>query len=250
MSELLRIDDEVIDADAFIKLLRLTGRYDGLLDEVAKEKIAVHAAKKQGITVTPAEIQERADQLRRVRGLHRAVDMNRYLDNLKLTLDEYEQFIVEMLLYEKMLAQVVTDDNVERYFSLNSPQFDAIDVSHIVVESAGKAKEIFAILEDEPDMFPDLAREHSVSDTRDEGGYIGRVLRGALQTDVEAKVFHAEPGAVLGPFPSPDGSSFEIFTVNAKRPATLDDDTKAVIRRALKDQWMAARAREHRLQVP
>src|SRR4030095_12056086 len=239
MSELLRIDDEVIDADAFIKLLRLTGRYDGLLDEIAKEKLAVHAAKKQGLTVSPTEIQERADQLRRVRGLHRAVDMNRYLDGLKLTLDEYEQFIIEMLMYEKIMAQVVTDENVERYFSLNSPQFDAIDVSHIVVESAGKAKEIFALLEDEPESFAELAREHSVADTRDEGGYIGRVLRGALQTDVEAKVFHAETGAVLGPFASPDGSSFEIFTVNAKRPATLDDDTKAHIRRTLKDQWMS-----------
>jgi peptidylprolyl isomerase len=75
------------------------------------------------------------------------------------------------------------------------------------------------------------------------------VLRGALRGDVEAKVFHAQKGEILGPFASADGTCFEIFAVNDKRPATLDEETKAEIRRVLKEQWLAAQASEHRLEI-
>jgi hypothetical protein len=78
MTDLVKIDDEVINADDFVKILKFTGRYESLIEDIVKDKLTVHAAKKQGITIDPDEIQERADQLRRVRGLHRAADMNRY----------------------------------------------------------------------------------------------------------------------------------------------------------------------------
>jgi len=250
MTDLVKIDDEVITAEDFVKLLKFTGRFDELMEDIVKDKLTIHAARKQGIEATPEAIQERADQLRRVRGLHRAVDMNRYLDSTGLTLDDFEQLITEMLLHEMMSEKIGTDDAVEEYFTLNSPKFDSIDVSHIVLDSEGKAREIMAILEDDPDSFEDLAREHSLSDTREDGGYIGKVLRGALQTEVEAKVFNASEGELLGPFPSDDEAYFEIFTVNAKRPAMLNEDTTAEVRRLLKDEWIAARAQEHVIQMP
>ena len=45
--------------------------------------------------------------------------------------------------------------------------------------------------------------------------------------------FHARKGEILGPFASPDGTCFEIFMVNDKRPAVLDENTQAEIRRLL-----------------
>lgn len=249
MADLVKIDDEVISAEDFVKLLKFTGRFEELMEDIVKDKLTIHAARKQGIDVTPEEIQERADQLRRVRGLHRAVDMNQYLDSNGLTLDDFELLVTEMLLHEKMSEKVGDDHAIEEYFSLNSPKFDSIEVSHIVLDSEGKAREIMAILEDDPDSFETLAREHSISDTREDGGYIGKVLRGSLQTEVEAKVFNASEGELLGPFPSEDKAYFEIFTVNAKRPASLNEDTSAEVRRLLKDEWIAARAQEHVIQV-
>ena len=249
MTDLVKIDDEVITTEDFVRLLRFTGAFDSLMEDIIKDKLTVHAAKKAGITITPEEIQERADQLRRVKGLHRAVDMNRYLDANKITLDDFEQYLTEMLYHEKMLEQIGREDTVDEYFNLNAPKFDSIDISHIMVDSEGKAREIMAILEDDPDSFGELAREHSLADTREDGGYIGRVLRGALRSDVEAKVFNAAEGDLLGPYPSADESYFEIFTVNAKRPAALNDDTIDEVRRLLKEEWIAARAREHHIEI-
>lgn len=250
MTDLIKIDDEVISSDDFIKLLRFTGRYDELMEDIIKDKLTIHAARKQGIEVSPEEIQDRADQVRRVRGLHRAVDMNQYLDSNGLSLEDFEQLIVEMLLHEKMNEQVGNEAAVEEYFSLNSPKFDSIEVSHIVLDSEGKAREIMAILEDDPDSFEELAREHSISDTSEDGGYIGKVLRGALQTEVEAKVFNASEGDLLGPFASDDEVYYEIFTINAKTPSSLNEDTEEEVKRLIKDEWIAARAQEHVIEVP
>ena len=104
---------------------------------------------------------------------------------------------------------------------------------------------MMSILGDDPDSFEDMAREHSVADTQAQGGVIGRVMRGALRADVEAKIFNAAAGDLLGPFPSADGTRFEIFSVGTRHPARLDDETAAEVRRLLREQWLAARAQEH-----
>lgn len=245
MAAIVRIDDEVIGVEDFVKVLKLTGQFEGLIEQMVRDKLTVRAAKKRGIPVSVEEIQERADQFRRIQGLHRAADMNNYLDALGVSLDEFEVFITDSLYQEKMMAEVCSDKAVEGYFKLNSPKFDSIEVSHIVLDTEGKAKEMMSVLADDPESFADMAREHSMADTRERGGVIGKVLRGSLKTDIEAKVFNAEVGDLLGPFPAPDRSFFEIFTVNAKHPASLDEETAAEVRRLLREEWLMARAQEH-----
>jgi peptidylprolyl isomerase len=245
MKGIVRVDDEVIGIEEFIRILKLTGRFESLVEQVVRDKLTVRAAKKQGVRLSPAEIQERADQFRRVMGLHRAADMNNYLDALKISLDEFEAFITDSLYQEKAMEKVCSDKAVEEYFKLNSPKFDSIEVSHIVLDTEGKAKEMIAYLRDDPESFAEMAEEHSIADTRERGGVIGKVLRGSLKNEVEGKVFGAAVGEMLGPFPSPDKSFFEIFTVTAKHPASLDEDTAAEVRRLLREQWLLARAQEH-----
>ena len=245
MTPIVRIDDEVVDADEFIRVLKLTGQFEGLVEQLVRDKLTVRAAKKQRIALSDEEIQTRADQFRRIHGLHRAADMNRYLDALGVNLDEFEVFITDTLYQEKMLEQIGSDDEIEAYFKLNSPRFDSVEVSHVVLETHDQAKEMISYLQDDPDSFAEMAREHSIADTRDSGGVIGRVLRGSLAAEIEAKVFNAAAGDLLGPFPTPDGAAYEIFSVTAKRPATLDADVAAEIRRLLREQWLLARAQEH-----
>lgn len=249
MTKIVKIDDEVITTDDFIKSLKLNGRFESLIEEIVKDKLTVHAAKKQRISVSVEELQERSDQFRRIHGLHRSKDTNEYLDAMRITLDDFEAFITDMLYHEKIMAEVINDKAVDDYFSLNSPKFESIDISHIVLDSDGKAKEMLSVLTDAPEMFGEMAREHSVADTRERGGKIGKVMRGSLQPDIEAKVFSAAQGDLLGPFPSADGTHFELFTVDAKNSAQLDDETANEIRRRLKEEWLSARAREHRIEA-
>jgi peptidylprolyl isomerase len=245
MTTLLKIDADTISVDAFLRTLKLSGQYEGLIEQTVRDRLTVLAAKKHGIRLTEREVQERADQFRRVRGLHRAADTNKYLDAMRVSLEEFEEFITDSLYQEKMMAQVCSEPAVQSYFKLHSPKFDSIEVSHMVLDAEGKAKEMLSVLADDPDSFEEMAREHSIADTRAQGGHIGRVLRGSLRTDVEAKVFNAAVGDLLGPFASPDRSVFEIFRVNARNPARLDADTRTEVRRLLREEWLRARAQEH-----
>ena len=245
MTAIVRIDDEVIGTDDFIRTLKLTGQFEGLIEQLVRDRLTVRAAKKLGLAVEPDDIQERADQFRRLQGLHRAADMNHYLDALGVSLDEFESFITDGLYQERMMLQVCNDKAVEQYFKLNSPKLDSVEVSHIVLDTEGKAKEMMSALQDDPDSFAEMAREHSIGDAREHGGVIGKVLRGALKPDIEARIFNAAVGDLLGPFASPDRSFYEIFALNAKYPATLDDDTAIEVRRLLREEWLVARAQEH-----
>jgi peptidylprolyl isomerase len=244
MTTVVKIDGKAIDLAELVRVLKLTGQFEALLEQFVRDRLAVLAARKAGIQVSEAEIQERADQFRRVRGLHRASDTNKYLDALQVGVEDFETFITNSLYQEKMLRKVCSDQAVQGYFKLNSPKFESIEISHIVLDSEAKAREMIAVLRDDPDSFEEMAREHSIADTREKGGLIGKVLRGSLRSDVEAKVFNAAAGDLLGPFTA-DRTAFEIFRVNAKHPARLDDDTATEVRRLLSEDWLRARAQEH-----
>jgi peptidylprolyl isomerase len=246
MSGIVRIDDEVITTDDFIRTLKLSGQFEGLVEQMVRERLTARAARQAGLQLKPEQIQERADDFRRALGLHRAADTNHYLDALGVSLDEFEAWITDSLYQETMMQQVCSEAAVSQYFTLNSPRFDSVEVSHIVLEGEGAAREMMSALQDDPASFAEMAREHSVDDgTRQQGGVIGKVLRGALKGDIEARVFNARAGELLGPFPSPDGAFYEIFCVNARHPAMLDADTAAEIRRLLREEWLMARAQEH-----
>jgi parvulin-like peptidyl-prolyl isomerase len=249
MNPLVKVDGQAITVSDFVRILKLSGQFDGLIEQIVRDHLTVQAAKKVGVRVSEQDIQERADQFRRARGLHRAADTNKYLDAQRVSLDEFETFIANSLYQERMLAQVCSDQAVESYFKLNSPKFDGIEVSQMVLDSEGKAKEMMSVLTDDPDSFEEMAREHSIGATREAGGRIGKVLRGSLRTDVEAKVFNAAVGEVLGPFVSADRSVFELFRVDARQPAQLDDATRAEVQRVLREGWLRARAQEHVIEI-
>ncbi len=248
--QVAKIDEETISSDGLVKWMKLNGAFDNLIEELISEKLTVHAAKRAGINITLEEIQERFDQIRRVEGLHRAKDTQEFLQQLGVSLDDFEAYISDTLYKEKMLEEVRREEAIQEYFSLNSPKFEGIEISHIVVDSENKAREILSLAEEEPAMFAELAREHSLDeDTKHNGGLVGKVLRGELQDEIEAKVFNASAGELLGPFQTPDELFYEIFKVEARHPASLDTETEKEVRRLVYRAWLEARAQEHRLEV-
>lgn len=250
MLTVLKIDDEVVTADDFIKILKINDKLDALLETVVTDKLTVHAAKHSGMAVTNEEVQARADDIRRIEGLHRAKETMEYLENMGVTVDEFEAYVKESLYREKMEARVCTDEAIEEYYKLHSPAFDSIEVSHIVLDSEGKANEVFALVEEDPDSFTEMVLEHSLAeDTRLKGGAIGKVLRGTLQNETEAKIFNANVNEPVGPFPSEEGLTYDIFMVTSKTKATLDDVTKKDIKKKIFEKWLDDRFAEHRVEV-
>lgn len=234
-----RIDDEAISAEAFVKLLKLEGKLDSLLEKVLIDKLLVHAAKKADIQVGAEEIQDRVDQFRRVNDLHRAQDTIEYLDNVGLSVDELEEFVVQMIFREKMRESIMDDAAIDHFYQHHYPSFERVGLSHITLDSMATAREIAAVLEEEPESFADLARQHSLSeDTRENGGYLGKIPRGVLPHEIEAKIFNANVGTVIGPFPVEGQNKLEIFRLIEKYNPEMNDKTVAEIRQKLFQKWL------------
>ena len=109
MNPIVKIDGHAIDVEEFLRNLKLSGKFDGLVEQLVTDRLTVLAAKKQGIKVPEQEVQDRADQFRRVRSLHRMSDTNKYLDAQRISLDEFETFITDSLVQEKMMQKVCGD---------------------------------------------------------------------------------------------------------------------------------------------
>ena len=120
--DIARIDDEMISAEDFIKILKFDNAFNSLIEKVLISKLTVHAAKKGGISIAAEEVQNRVDQFRRVEGLHRAQDTHQFLEALGVTAEEFEEHMVEMLYREKMLEQIASQAAIEEYFRLHSPK--------------------------------------------------------------------------------------------------------------------------------
>ena len=250
MSTEIKVDDEIISAEQFIKILKMSNEFPLLAQKIVRDKITVHEAKKKGIAVSTDEVQQETDDFRRVAGLHRAKDTQEWLDQRGLTLDDFEAFVTERIFKKKMVQSITNEEAIEEYFKLHSPKFDSVDIRHIVVDSEAKAKELASLLAEEPEGFDKLAREHSLdNDTRKTGGQIGGVRRGVLPDEISAKVFNASAGDVIGPIKLGDGYFHEIIQVTAHNPAELDDSTKEEIGELIYNEWIGARVQDHNVSV-
>lgn len=248
MTGIVQVDGNVFTAEEFVKLLKLTGRFDEIMEDVLQHLVAVSRAKKMNVSLDPEEIQLRADQFRRVFGLHKAEDTVGFFDDLGVSLEDFEAFISNMLMQEKLLKEVADDEAVKKYFSLNSPRFESVEASHIVMDTEGAAQEMVSVLQDDPDSFAEMAREHSSADTASDGGSLGKLTRDLIGGEIEARLFSADEGDIIGPMPLDDGDGFEIFKVTVKNEAQLDEDTKEKIVKLLKEQWLTDIMDEHQIE--
>lgn len=247
--DITKIDGQSFTSDDLVVWLKLSGRFSQVVEDFIKENMAACAARKSGLQVDAGELQTRADEWRRALGLHRARETNEFLDDAGATLDDFEAYLESNLLAEKMREKVQSPIAVADFFQLHSPKFDAVDVSHMVVEGEAQANEIVSLLQDGDETFADLAREYSVSDSAGQGGSVGAVYRGQLGAELEARIFNAEPGIPLGPFDAADGEHFEIFLVNSRKNAELTKATKETIQKQLFEQWLEDQARVLQVQV-
>lgn len=243
-----KIDGSALSSDQFVSWLRLTGRFSDAVGELVQEKLTAVAARKQGLTVSDDDLQTAVENHRRVHGLYRVVDANEFLETAGVSLEEYEAFIEDGLLASKLLDDVASDSAVEAHFQGNKPDYESVEIGHIVVDAESKAKEVVALIEEGAAAFEDMAKELSMVDTAANGGRIGKIYRGTLADDLEAKVFAANPKDVLGPIALDDGH-YEIFSVFERQEATLDEETKSMIRQRLCSEWMQQAAHDNGVEV-
>ncbi|MCP4352599.1 MAG: hypothetical protein GY795_44645 [Desulfobacterales bacterium] len=246
MDKLVNIDGKTVSSDQFIKFLKLSNEFPGLIGRFISGKITVHAAKKKGIKVTIDEIQRAADDFRRCSGLHLARDTREWMKLSGITSKEFESFITEHVYKKKLVSVIVNNDSVEQYFMNNSTKFDTANIKRITIESEERAIEIMEMLAVNPERFEAVATEDALYEVLNSTErQVSTVQRFALSDATASKVFNAKPGDIIGPFQQEEGDMFEIVKVISLKEACLDDSTEKIIAEAIYEEWVEERLKEH-----
>lgn len=219
----------------------------GFLEDVIDHRLAVAGARAAGIAVSDDELQRAADAFREARGLFEAATTLAWLEAHGLTVERFEQVVEEEVLVERLKDRVVAG-RIEAFFAENKVRFDAAELSHILVADEGTARELHAQVVEDGAEFAGLARLHSTDRrTGPAGGYLGALRRKQVPAALEAAVFGAKAGEVVGPIRSEEG--WHLVRVHAVRRAALDEDTRATIREVLFREWLTEERRRTRARV-
>ena len=177
-------------------------------------------ARKNNIGNSDEELQLAADELRYQRGLESVEKLNQWMKNNHQTILSFQDEVDGMLLHNKV-RNAIPHSEIEAYFAEHQLEFESVDLYSCRLDSQDKAREILAQINEEGANFHILTMEHSLDDdTKRLGGYVGRLTRGQMTGEVEAAVFKARPGEVVGPIKTEKG--YNLFKVAAVHKASLE----------------------------
>ena len=165
----------------------------------------------------------------RARKLDQRADIARQIENA-----------IDMVLSEALAREIAGstptgDEALRRYYDAHIDTYREVArarARHVVVKTEAEAVAVLGKLRRNAD-FAALAREHNVDSTRESGGDLGWVRRGAMVPAFEQALFALRPGEVSQPIRTPYGyhlvQAVEIETPRTKPFASVADEVRAKV---------------------
>ncbi len=243
----IRINGQPVSLQDALHSLKVLGELEDLLEQLVEDRLIADAARAEGLVLVDDELQQAANAYRQAHGLQKAEETRAWLEKHQLTVEDLQARIERPVLRRKF-AEHLAQGQTERYFAENRALFDRARLAQIVVDREGVAAELLAQLVDDGTDFALLARKYSLdAQTRQAGGFLGVVARKSMSSAVEAAVFGARTGDVVGPFQTPKG--FHLIKVEEILPAQLDTRTAETIRDRLFADWLRQRKAQAQVEL-
>lgn len=225
-----------IDASEVVEHLKYEVKLKSVYRQILSRKIVSLVAKEHNIFVTPAEIQEEANQFRYRNKLENASQTYDWLNDQLITPEDWEEGIRRHLLSEK-LALHLFGNQVESYFALNKAQYEKASLYHIVLTEQPLAQEIFYQIEEEETSFFEAAHLYDKEENRRLiCGFEGKLFRWQVSADLSAQIFGADPGELIGVIHS--GDDYEIWMVEEFIVPELTPEVRHQILTTLFQEWL------------
>ncbi len=139
---------------------------------------------------------------------------------------------------EKIVGAVtVSDKEVEEYYEENKERFktpEAVNASHILVDTEEKAIEILNEINAGAKSFEDAAKEYSSCPSGQSGGNLGEFGRGQMVPEFDSAVFDMEEGEITKA-PVKTQFGYHLIKLNSKKAPDFAsfEDIAAEIKEAL-----------------
>ena len=225
---------------------------DFINDSLINEELLVEEARLNGIELMEGEAEKALQDSLDANSITEAQLVSDLESNGLSKQDILDYFerraMIDIYLSKYLMPQInVTDDEVQDYYDSNPDLFttpEAINVSHILVDTEEEAEEIKALL-DAGEDFEELARERSTGPSAPYGGNLGFIVRSQTVPAFEDAAFSLEEGDISDIVETDYG--YHIIKLNERNEegiVELDDALKENIREALKAEKSQIVARE------
>jgi putative peptide maturation system protein len=239
----VRVNHSVLTVDQAIACI------DSLWDEapIANRLVNVclvqEELERNPVDVSDQELQLAMDGFRRTRKLYKAEDTYRWMERRGVSYQELERLATSHATIAKLRDKLVAS-RVQDYFDANSADFDTVYVAKFALPDELSARESFDRIRSGDIEFFEAAQSHFISarsslSTTVE--FFSTVQRRHAPVEIRDSLFHAIPGALLGPVR--EGETYAIFRVLEIRCANLNDATRDDIMAILFEEWLAERRR-------
>lgn len=237
------VDDVKITREEFLsRLMEWAGK--PVLREMIDTILVEREAEKEGIKVSPQEVQMRVEAFRRI-SVPPGVDFEKDLLENGTTLARITNNFRLGILLEKIIAKqdnfTVSKEEIEAEFKKISKERK---VRMILVKSEDDLITVQAKLKEGAFSFAELAEKYSIDEaSKAKGGDIGYIRRGMLPPYLEEVIFGLKVGGVSEPIWTKYG--FYFFKVEEERNAELTPQLRA----ELEQMILSAKVGLRRFQV-
>lgn len=233
---MVNLSKAIIETNQVIEFLKKDIQIKQIHQKILYRRIIARAVQEREISVTPEEIQEEADRVRRENRLEKAADTLNWLETQMITAEDWEDGITARLL-EKKLAEHLFDKEVEKSFAQNKIDYDRVLLYQLVVSSEKLANELFYQIEEQEISFYQAAHLYDIDPSRRyRCGCEGKIERRNLLPAIAAAVFGNPVGGVIRPIKIEP--AYHLLLVEELSPAELTPERKQTIRNRMFREWL------------
>ena len=205
---------EELGEDTRARQMQITQRQ--ILDALILRRLQLQEAKKEKVVVEQSEVTAAVEQIKKENGLTTSAQFTEALARENLTPEEFRTKVWEQLAVDRLITRkvrtsvVVSDEEVARYSQTRadgSQQPPSVRIRHIFIgipgepssEDVARARSRAAEASERirgGDDFGRVAAEYSDGAAASEGGHVGIIRQGDMDSALETVAFSLKPGGI------------------------------------------------------
>lgn len=246
---LVRVNAHTLTVDQAIACLDFIWDDGRIIEGLVNTCLIHEELERDPIPFTDAELQEALNKFRAAKGLHKAKDTLRWLEEHGMSQEGLERHVRSDALVARLRDRVVADA-VDQYFKQHGREFDTVRMARLEVATERQAHELAEqIRSGKLDFYAAAERcfvEAAACSATPEGNPFTVIERRHASPAIREQMFAAKPGELVGPVSVGDNSA--LFRILKIDPGQLDGRVREAIKTILFDGWLAERRRSARIE--
>lgn len=232
---LISIDNQNISVRQALQYLNTTGELPQVIQKILRQHVVAQAIEdREDLQLDAQQVEQAIINFRLKNQLVDPQRFEQWLQKQRTTYERFRQQVAETLKIARF-KQEVTQPQVEEIFEQNKSLFQQVVISRIVVSEKDFAEQLKQQVEENPDNFVSLVKEHSIARDRNRYGLLGPVPVGQLPQTIQDVVKEREIGEILGPVEYEN--NYQIFRIEDTIAPSLTGELKQQLQDRAFEQW-------------